>query len=190
MRGIAIVAFGAAVVVYVIFGFACTLSQPSERWNVTMAKSVLDATEDQLKSAQGKISYLGEQTIPVLTVAFAATGHKLVLNRFLDVQRARKPYANDALPSLLQFSVTPAEFRRMLSAVKPIFTSTGAGGDTRFISFGIIYQTEVGFEGREFQIGPAAAKVFYKKLIAALDTTNQPGLQALTRQFKSIPFPE
>ena len=182
-----------AVFFYITVFLSASLLKPSvlnshmsEKHEVVMTEKILDATEEQLKLAQAKITYLGEQEKPIPTVVFSTEGHKVSLACFLNVQRSPKPYANDEMPYTRYFSVTPREFQRMLSAVKPIITRIDAAKGPEFISFCVIRKIDADFEGHEFRIGPASGKTFCQKLIGALDAQNQFGRDELIKQFTNI----
>jgi hypothetical protein len=173
-------------VICIIVEAACALAHAPERTKANMAESILDATEEQLKSAQAKITYLGEQLKPIPTVLFFAEGHEVSMSPFLDAQKAHEPYTNDEMPYTKRFSVAPAEFRRMLSVIKPIVTAADAAKGPEFISFTVVRKTQAGFEGHEFRIGPASGEEFYRKLIDALKPGNEAGRSALSKQFANI----
>ena len=148
-----------------------------------MAESILDANEQQLAAAQGKITFLGTQTKPVATVVFAPQGREIEMARFVAVQGGRV-YGNDALPYTKRFSVTPAELRRALGAVKPVLL--GLDGSPRSVSVSFAIVTDAG--GTEFRIPIDACAGFYRALIGALDRGNEAGREALHDQFAAA-FP-
>lgn len=154
-----------------------------------MAESILDATEQQLKRAQAKITYLGEQTKPIPTVVFFTEGHKPSRNSFLKVQRSPHPYTNDELPYTVQFSVTAFEFRRILSTLKPVLTKEEIGKGPQFLSFSIVRENGSQIEGHEFAIGPSFGEVFYRRLISALEPKNEAARTGLAKQFRNV-YPE
>ncbi len=156
-----------------------------------MTESILDATQEQLKSGQAKITYLGTQSKPIATVIFHTEGHKVLLERFTEVQRSGKPYTNDELPYTSQFSVTPSEFARMLSAVKSLLIKTNTDPPpSAFISFTVACEAQGSVEGQEFHISSEVGQEFYKKLIGALNPENKVGRSALTKQFSNIYPPQ
>ncbi len=151
-----------------------------------MAQSIFVTTEAELHKAQAKITYLGVQTKPIPTVTYSVEGYPISMNLFLAVQRKQDPYMNDQLPYTKAFTVTVAEFHRMLTAIKPVVTSTPAVGDAEFLSFSVTRETDAGIEGQEFRIGPHTGKEFYEKLIAALVPENHSGRAILTKQFVNV----
>src|SRR5262245_53837226 len=77
---------------------------------------IFGRSADELKRATGKISYLGEQMKPVITVVFSTQDSRPDLDIFLDVQRGVR-LRNDRW-NAIDFIVTPAEFRSILLAVQ------------------------------------------------------------------------
>lgn len=51
-----------------------------------MNTQIIDASEDMLTSAQGKITYLGEQSIPILTIIFLTAQFKLTVFSLAAIQ--------------------------------------------------------------------------------------------------------
>jgi hypothetical protein len=149
-----------------------------------MPESILDASETELGGAQAKITFLGTQTKPVGTLTFSSEGHQVLMDRFIAFQAAGRPYANDGLPSTEHFSVNPAEFHRMLAAIRPILleANTATGGVT--LSFVLV----VGAGGGEFRMNADIGRSFYPALIKSLDPGNDLGRTLLRKQFmKALP---
>lgn len=151
-----------------------------------MAESILDATEHELTSSQAKITYLGSQLKPIATVVFAAAGYTPRLDRFLEVQQVHEPYPNDQTPYTTQFSVEPSELQRILIAIKPVVTRSGAKSGPDFLSFCLTREVGAKVEGQEFRIGRGTGSEFYEKLLGALGPTNAEGRTAVMKQFRAV----
>lgn len=136
-----------------------------------MAAEIWDATDDQLKTAQAKITYLGEQEKPIPTIVFAVEGHTPSMVRFLNVQRSRKPYVNDELSYTKTFTVTPAEFRRILTVVKPIVTAA-APAKPEFLSFSVLCGAGDAILGREYLVPRPHGKQFLEAVQQSLAPSN------------------
>lgn len=143
-----------------------------------MAESILDATEQQLATAQAKVTFLGTQTKPIATVTFAPEGQVVSMDRFLAVQPGGQPYSNDGLPYTEHFAVTPAEFRRVLGALKPVLTGPEAARPPLILSFTVVGDAG----GGDFRIARDAARRFYLVLINSLDPENHRGRTLLHNQ--------
>ena len=166
---------------YLVFA-GCALQQHTGRVRSAMAESILNATEEQLKEAQAKITYLGPQDKPIATVVFFSTGHTVSMAQFAHVQESRAPYQNDELPYTTRFEVKPAELRRMLQAVRSVLSRSDG---MPLLSFTVMRNAATSIDGHEFRIGRNSAKAFYEQLIGALDPENAAGRQALTKQFQN-----
>jgi len=154
-----------------------------------MLTTILHSSEDQLKNAQAKITYLGEQHKPIATVMFVAQGYAPSLKRFIEFQRnTHEAYPNDELPYTKKFDVSPQEFRRILSAIEPIVAKEDGSKSPDFLSFCVVRRINGGYDGREFFIKRTFGEQFYKKLIDALDRENEAGRTILNKQFKNL-FP-
>ena len=141
------------------------------------------ASEEGLRSAQAKITYLGTQEKPIPTVVLAPGGHKIAMQHFLRVQKAAQAYANDESPYILSFPVASSEFRRLLVAVKPILMADAP--QSRLLSFTVVRVEGSHVEGREFFVASKDAQAFYQGLLKALEAENEKGRSALQRQFRS-----
>lgn len=177
------------VAAYVLVHAACVSSGRQEGLPIPVAESILGATEAQLKSAQAKITYLGDQDKLIATVVFGSEGRSISMGQFLQVQRSGRVYTNDESPYTVRFSVTPAELGRMLAAVKPILVGSDVSRGATVLSFCVVRDTGAAVEGHEFLMGPQSVRQFYRDLIGALASENEAGRAALTRQFRSV-YPE
>lgn len=144
-----------------------------------MTESILDASEKELVNAQAKVTFLGTQTKPVGTVTFASEGHPVSMDRFIAVQPGGRSYANDSLPYTEHFSVTPAEFKRMLAAIKPVLIESNAASGGVILSFVVVGDTG----GREFRMNQDVGRSFYPALIKSLAPGNDFGRTMLRKQF-------
>ena len=147
-----------------------------------MAQSILDSSEDQLKMAQAKITYLGEQTKPIPTIAFYTEGHRLAMETFVQFQQGQREYDNDSLPYTQTFRVTPVEFRRLLLAAKPRLIPAAKSANPNYLSFCVVRKEAGGQVGEEFWIEPAAGAVFHRAVMEALESQNDAGRKALAGQ--------
>ena len=147
-----------------------------------MATSILDATEEQLVHAQAKITYLGEQDKPVLSLVILLAGNDLSMDMFVEVQTAAQPYDNDTLDRIERANVSVGEFRAVLEAVKPVVTAPKAAHGPAFLSFCVVRKSDDGVVGEEFRIGPGAAAEFYDVFTAALHPDNKAAAEVLERQ--------
>ena len=150
-----------------------------------MADPILSADEAELKNAQAKITYLGEQIKPVATVVFHPEEYKVSMVRFVMVEGRQEPYPNDAMPYTVRFTVTTTELKRMLSSVKSILEHAPAV-KPMFLSFTVVREELGTIEGREFSIPEAVGQEFYSKLIAALNPANAAGRSVLGKQFGDV----
>jgi hypothetical protein len=154
-----------------------------------MNDSVFSAGADQLTRAQGKITYLGEQSKPIPTVLFFSEGFVSELDKFFKMQTDPTPYDNDMLPSTLSFTVSPAEFHRILQSVKPVLEVLDPSAQPEFLSFTVAYSTDSDWIGQEFRLDYEQGAAFYTSLIGALGPDNDVGREAVTKQYRNV-YPE
>jgi hypothetical protein len=150
-----------------------------------MTAEIWSATDDQLKTAQAKITYLGEQEKPIPTVVFAAQGHAVSMVRFLSVQHSKKPYANDKLPYTKSFTVTLAEFRRILEAVRPL-AAAALPNRNPFLSFSVLVGAGESVVGQELSISHNQGKQFLTTIDQSISPANTPAHAILGAEVKNL----
>jgi hypothetical protein len=165
---------------------ACAPAHHKDKPEVIMPTTITEATVEQLKSAQAKLTYLGLQDKPIGTVIFYSKGHNVRLDRFLTFQASPELYSNDNSPYTAMFEVTPVEFHRILSNLKPILTQCGNDPAVEFLSFTIVIEAGENAQGQEFRIDSANADAFYQKLQGAINSENKLGLEAVTKQYRNV----
>jgi len=97
---------------------------------------IFDCCEEELESAKAKITWLGTQDVPIQWIVFHTDKSDGSLREFFTVQG--KAYASDfdQFP-VRRFSVTPPEFRKILSAVKST-VGTAEPLDKECYSFSVV----------------------------------------------------
>lgn len=169
-----------------VFLLAC--GRQTSATEAKMSPSILNSTEEQLRSAQAKITYLGEQTKPIATVVFHTSGHKVMMKDFAKLHRGGELYTNDELPYTRFFGVTPQEFSAVLRSLLPVLSDPAVSQGADFLSFTVLRKVNSKVEGQEFKIGSAAGKGFYQTILKALGMDNESGRQILQKQFFDV-FP-
>lgn len=165
--------------------FAAACAVPFAKKEKKMAGSIWSLSDEQLAKAQAKITYLGPQSKPVFTVVFGVAGHQPSMVRFLSVQHSSKPYDNDELPYTKTFSVSVAEFRRILHDVRPVVTSLSAKEEA-VLSFAALTGAGAAVVGEEFLIPYSHGHQFYNALIGALDPANKQAKSIVEAQAKNL----
>jgi hypothetical protein len=169
--------------------------EPSGLVDSEVVVPILDSTEEQLRAAQAKITYYGEQKAPVLTVAFTTDSSTPVMEDFRKVQRLEYPYGNDRL-SIRTFGVTAAEFRRMLASVRLMVSTALEKKDEKGRPLNLLYFTILRHDasdivGDEFAIAADKAKLFYRALIGAIGNGDENGRRTLEKQMiQALPWKE
>jgi hypothetical protein len=183
-----IVAMGVTGVVGVVL-LGCRGGDDSQVGSSSKAtQGCLDWSADQFQNAQAKITYAGEQTLPVLTVVFHTKGHELSMKQFLCVQHESDVlYGNDAGPDLGVFTVANVEFREMVRSVKPFLNDAilkvdEKGKRENILLFTITSENDGRVEGGEFGVAQKAANGFYKTLLNAVHPQNHAGRRILMDQ--------
>jgi hypothetical protein len=161
---------------------------PEGRFDTRDDTSVLEATESQFAVAQGKITYIGPQTKPIMTVVFATSASDASMQLFRGFEPRDKQwiYANDHLSNHLHFRVTASEFKRLVLSVKPVLNARHPSDGADCLSFVICYQAGHLNTGHEFSISWASAADFYTCVIGALDVKNKEGIGALRLQCANV----
>jgi hypothetical protein len=172
------------------------MEKPVEQGPVPEA-DVFRWANEELRLAEGKITFLGEQTRPILTVVFSTeeTAFPVSLEHFVKFQQSPDAYGNDRLSTILRFAVTPDVFRRMIASVRPVLTAKGTSAGRPFLSLTLVRKVgdrfqgrvrKVGdrFQGREFLINRDSGTQFYQDLLGVFDAGAAP--EPLLDQFKRV----
>ena len=169
------------VIVLALADFDCGNAQRKLRTNMSN-QAITSLSEDELKSCQAKITYLGVQTVVVPTVVLGVQPDPFPEKDFVTIQGNRS-YTNDSLPSTRYAVIKPHEFRRLLISVRQLVVGTK---ETReeFISFSVVCRTPAGLSGQEFRFDPTRGREFYERLTGALE--NNDGQRLVKQQFMDI----
>jgi hypothetical protein len=146
---------------------------------------VFGLTEEELGMASGKITYLGAQTKPVVSVLFSVGNYHPPLELFREFQEGVS-YQNDQDGAIAEFYAKPSEMRRFLASVQPMVNRPLPREDERFVSFVFIYDTGNSYDGLEILIHRRHAMEFYSRLLEALSPDNAPGIIAIKRQLECV----
>jgi hypothetical protein len=79
-------------------------------------KDFLKMTPEELKSTQVKLTFLGPQTEPIMTVVLNPAGQEFDINKFSGYRRVGLSYANDDL-TLQILKVTPDQLKAVISSI-------------------------------------------------------------------------
>ncbi|HYZ85038.1 MAG TPA: hypothetical protein VE621_11575 [Bryobacteraceae bacterium] len=149
-----------------------------------MQGEIWNATDEQLQSAQAKLTYLGEQEKPIPTIVFAVEGHTPVMVRFLNVQSSKRPYDNDELPYTKTFHVSLAELRRILNSIRPLLVDQSRRPD--YLSFTIIAGAGDAMLGGEYAISRDQGRPLLSAISEGLSPENKEGRQIIQAQIRNL----
>jgi hypothetical protein len=128
-------------------------SKPSKPNRRVPPTRLLDHDDTRLRHAAAKLTHVGEQTAPVHTIVIQAFTHLPRLEGFRPFHAPGLSYANDDLPVILNFSVTPEVLRRLLErAVAVMQSAQGVGAAAA--SFVAVVDLPEAIEGVEARLGP------------------------------------
>ena len=132
----------------------------------------------RLHRAALKLTRVGEQTEPILTIVISCYFHLPVLDAFRPLRSSGLSYANDALPDLLCFSVSPEELAAMLSALHRVCAAAGLP-TAPAVAAAVLVDLPGGAEGDECILPEDRAADLYRELEAALAPENGTGRAVL-----------
>lgn len=135
--------------------------------------------------AQAKISYLGEQTKPIPTVIFGLEHREIGILQRLSREHPGALYPNDTMPYTKSFTVTAAEFARMLAAIRPIVSAIRHPVPDHLSLFVLTGEASKS-EAQEFFIPGSVSKAFYHALLGALSPRNKPAKALLETQCRNV----
>jgi hypothetical protein len=139
---------------------------------------------DQLQRAAAKLTHVGEQTEPVLTVLIHTYGWLPSLDVFACLSTSGLSYANDTLPAMVCISTAPAEFAGLMAAAIPVVAGAGHGPPS--LSFSAVIDAPAGRSGNEWLLSEADGIALAQALLHALRSDNGVGREALSLQYGAV----
>jgi hypothetical protein len=145
-------------------------------------ETLLGYERSRLHRAALKLTHVGEQTVPVLTVVIACYFHLPSLDAFRPLRHTGLSYANDELPNVLHFSVAPQELRMLLAAAHRVCSASAIPGGVPSLAFAAVADAPDGPEGDESILSLQQAGELYRHLESALSPENGTGRAVLEMQ--------
>jgi len=144
--------------------------------------ALLQLDETRLRRAVAKLTHVGPQTGPVNTVVIQVYSFLPSLELFQSLRTAGLSYTNDELPFILNFSVAPDEFRRIVAEAGRVWQATHQAGGQPSLSFTALADTPEGLQGGELLFSHSAGVALHQALNAVLDPVNGIGRVVLEKQ--------
>lgn len=162
-----------------------------------------DREEQQKASAIAKLTFIGVQEKPILTVVFFTANCLLptpsrnhidngendtdLISRFSPCQVLSKAfYANDQLPRVNYFSVSSSEMHDILQVTAPFLLRAEQHSRYDVLSFTLIRCEPTGDIAHEYIIAYDEVREFYPLLLSGLSEQNHIARKTLERQFREI----
>lgn len=148
-----------------------------------MSTTGLDTLEN-LDFAKGavKLTHIGPQTGPVNTVIAHLPDYTPPMSLFQRFQQDGSSYSNDDLPTLLTFSVTQAELRRIFGIASRLWAEENNRTGDPSLSLTAVAETDAGPQGKQLLFNYAGGVDLYRELPSALEPGNTAGRNALQKQ--------
>ena len=147
--------------------------------------TLLQFDDSRMRLAAAKLTHVGPQTGPLATVVIQTCFYLPSVAKFLSFRRSGLSYANDDLPEISNFSVSPSEFRRMLSAAKHVWESNDQQANKPSLSFAAMVEAPEGIQGTELLFTYEGGVALHRALAGAIDQDNKIGQMVLQRQRES-----
>lgn len=151
----------------------------------TPLETLLRLDQLRLQRAAAKLTHVGEQTEPVGTIVMQTYYYLPSPEVFSDLRTPGLSYSNDELPTILNFAVTPQEFRPILQQAKLVWNTTQQRGHTPSLSFAAVVDTPEGSQGAELLFSYQGGVELHRALAAAIDQDNKIGQIVLRQQRES-----
>jgi hypothetical protein len=151
------------------------------------ADDFLAHLKGEFRWAEGKITYLGTQTRPILTVVFSTPDAptRRTLEYFTEFQAQPHAHSNDRLSHIRRFTVPPALFRRVIPNAD-ILVDKQVSSAYAELSFTVIVSVGDAVKGREFSFTRENGEAFYKALMSAFEENKQTVPEPLLVQFRAV----
>ena len=159
--------------------------------------------DNPLKKALAKITFIGVQEKPIISVVFFTDDFPLaeparahvhkgknaihLLSLFSAFQTLGKAfYANDELPLINYFQVSVTEMRNLFDAIKSVLLRPKSSSPYSVLSFTLLNQGITGFIGKEFIVDYKDAKDFYLQLLSGFAKQNDLARSKIEQQFHQV----
>jgi hypothetical protein len=149
-------------------------------------RSLFDRRDWELEQAMAKVTWMGSQESPIGTIMIRTKDCRIepeICRRFQLGSEYR--YHNDNI-TIKVAEVTPNEFRRMLTATRPIVEPLIGREADEDLSFVVVRGADGKFEGFEVRLPKAERGPFYRAVLSALKAENTDGRRVVTRQFGRV----
>jgi hypothetical protein len=173
--------------VQIIPALACTparISEDSEKQ--TGSQRILILPEKDLKYAQIKLTYIGDQTIRVPTVLLTINDTAIPVEKYASIQLRGQHYGNDKPSNIIQCSVTLDEYKAIVKSISPIISMSVLEERRPFISFVMMLESNTVFIGCEFRVGQLNAEKLYSMLFESMKKSHKATQEALHKQYDLV----
>lgn len=140
----------------------------------------LDMT--RMKRAAAKLTHVGEQTGPVLSIVISSFYYLARLDLFRDFQNPRANHANDEMLIIGNFSVAPADFFKLIGAAYTLCSRSEPTPASPSLSITAVVDAPEGRVGDGFLLSDQGGVVLHREFAAALDPSNGIGQTVLRLQ--------
>jgi hypothetical protein len=135
-----------------------------------------------IRCGAAKLTHVGEQTEPISTIVIQVYYCLPSLESFRSLHAPGISYGNDALPVILNFSVSPDECRRILEAANQVRIATQQNTGPPSLSFTAFVHMPERIEGAEILLTHSGGIALHRALAGALDPMNGIGRTVLAMQ--------
>ena len=147
---------------------------------------LLGLDETRLQRSAIKLTHVGEQTEPILTIVMQTYYYLPSLEIFRSLLTPGLSYANDELPVILNFSVEPPEFKLLLDEAQQVRDSERDHAHSPSLSFSAVVETSEEVQGTEILFSHGAGVKLHRGLARALNPEHKIGQLVLQRQRESV----
>jgi hypothetical protein len=136
----------------------------------------------RLQRVAAKLTHVGEQTGPVLTIVIQTLYYLPSLEIFIPFRSSRVSYVNDELPLILNFSVSPDEFARVVESAAGFESQQQGDLHQVSLSLTVVVHSDEELVGAEVLVTRDTGVLLHAKVLQALDETNGVGRSVLKMQ--------
>jgi hypothetical protein len=129
-----------------------------------------------LKQAQVKLTYMGEQRAPILTTVFHASSRASNMDEFAPYRTAPEGnYGNDFLSRINTFAASPQELEAIIKALAPVAQNGSNTSGDNHLSITITRMISGNTEGTEVLLNRNGSMAAAKAILNHLDAGNTKG---------------
>lgn len=183
----------ASLLVIMAFGTGCSCGEPMPTPTPTPTSLPVSDFEEfesmdlsEFMTLQMKLTYVGEQSKVVPTVAITADSHDLDMDCFKPFRKTGVDYGNDEVATVVALSVTTEELQGIIGALGVMPAVKEGAREGQFLSFMMCNKVDGQTKGFEAIVDASDAEALLRTIVDELEPDSDTARQTLEDYMESL----